>query len=114
MRLFTRIVTDVIVAILISGAVLGAQRPFRPGEQQTPADSARRQAAKQRMQSLTPQQRAQLRQHMAAARTERQQLAQAVQSGQITKQQARAQMRAWQKANRTQNPAAGARKPITP
>ena len=113
MRACTRIIT-VAVALLISGAVLGAQRPLGPRPAQTPADSARREAAKQRMQSLTPQQRAALRQHMTAARAERQQLAQAVQSGELTKQQARAQMRVWQKANRAQNPRAGAGKPITP
>jgi hypothetical protein len=113
MRAFTRIVS-IAAALLISGAVLGAQRPLRQRPLQTPSDSARRQAAKQRMQSLTPQQRAELRQHMNAARGERQQLAKAVQSGQITKQQARGQMRAWQKANRPQNPPVGAGKPIGP
>ena len=113
MRACTRIIT-VAVALLISGAVLGAQRPLQSRPAQTPADSARREAAKQRMQSLTPQQKAELRQHIIAARAERQQLAQAVQSGELTKQQARAQMRVWQKANRVQNPRAGAGKPITP
>ena len=104
----------VAAALLISGAVLGAQRPPRLRQAQTSADSARRQAAKQRMQSLTPQQRAEMRQRMNAARVQRRQLEQAVRSGQITRQQARAQMRAWQRANRAQSPRSGAGKPIAP
>ena len=107
MRSFARVLI-VVAALVITGAVSQAQnpsRPVRPGGRGAPADSARRQAMKQRFQSLTPEQKAAMKQHMEAARAEQQQLAQEVRSGQITRQQARAQMRAWQKANRLPRPA---------
>ena len=63
-------------------------------------DSARRAAISQRTANLTPAQKQVLRAHRQAARTERQAIRAKVQNGQITRPQARRELRAWRKANR--------------
>ena len=121
MKTFARILV-VATALLLSAPALEAQRPTRPLVRRAIArraivrsalaDPTRRQAIKQRLQSPTPEQQAAIKQRIQAVRTERRQLARAVQSGQLTRQQARAQMLEWRTANRPQNPSDG--RPIRP
>ena len=116
MRSFARVLI-VVTALAVTGAVSHAQNPslpVRPGGRGAPADSARRQAMKQRFQSLTPEQKAAMKQHAQAARAEQKLLSQEVKSGQITRQQARMQMRAWQKANRVPKPTPLTKRPTKP
>ena len=119
MRTFARILT-IVASLAITGGALEAQRagggmrPMRPQLRGAMTDTARRQAMRQRLQSLTPEQRAAMRQRMAAARIERQRLVQGMRSGQLTRAQARAQLRQWQRANRLQNPRPGSLRPLKP
>lgn len=109
-----------VASLLVTGGTLEAQRPgqtlrpMRPLLRRAMADPARRQALRQRVQSLAPGQRAAMKQRMSAARAERRQLAQQLRSGHITRVQARLQMREWRQANRTQSPRAAARRPLQP
>jgi len=109
-----------VASLMITGGTLEAQRPgrnvrpMRPMLRRAMATPERRQALRQRVQSLTPEQRTAMKQRMSAARAERQKLVQGLRTGQLTRPQARRQMRQWQKAYRLQNPRAGARRPIKP
>ena len=115
-------------SLLVTGSALEAQRqmrpirPIRPMVRRVMADPAGRQAMRQRLQSLTPQQRmamrqrlqslapqqrTALRQRMQAARAERRRLAQGLRSGQLTRPQARAQLREWRRTNRLRPPRPG-------
>lgn len=119
MRTLAKIVS-VVVAVLVTGTALEAQgaargpRPMRPMLRRVMADTARRQAMRQRLQSLSPEQKAAMKERLSAGRAERQQLAQGLRSGQLTRAQARAQMREWQRAHRKQNPRVGAQRPLRP
>ena len=136
MRTLSKVLA-IATALLVAAPALEAQRPVRPLNTARPmrplvrralvrralvrraimrralADTAWRQAMKQRLQSLTPAQKQAFRDRMEAARTQREQLRQAVQSGQLTRAQARARMLEWRKAHRPERPG-GARGPIRP
>ena len=107
-------------SLLVTSGALEAQRvggggrPVRPQLRRGMTDPARRQAMRERIQSLTPQQRSVLRQRMVAARAERRQLAQGLRSGQLTRPQARVQLREWQRANRMPGLRPGLRRPFKP
>lgn len=92
----------VIVALLMMTATaLPAQNAGRRARLRgIGPDSARRAAISQRVANLTPAQKQVLRAHRQAARAERQAIRAKVQKGQITRPQARRELRAWRKANR--------------
>jgi len=60
----------------------------------------RRDIARSRVASLTPAQRAQLREHRQALQAERTRIRDAVRAGTMTRDQAREQMRAWREQHR--------------
>lgn len=61
---------------------------------------ARRAVARDRIRSLTPEQRQQLRETRDAFRTERQRVAEQVRTGSITREQARQQLQNWRREHR--------------
>jgi DNA-binding PadR family transcriptional regulator len=60
----------------------------------------RRDALRGRVSSLTPAQRAQLREHRQALQAERQRIRDAVRAGTMTRDQAREQLRTWRAQHR--------------
>ena len=100
MKLTAKILT-VAAALLVTVSFAQAQggvRPFRGGG--SPPDSARRAAVRNRIAALTPEQRTKLRARAQAARVERRAVIAKVRSGQLTRAQARAELRTWKKTNR--------------